>query len=162
MTVNIHQELALADELRNPAYADLLARRDFAGIAMLLNAPVVVANPDKTPHQVPVTLTLKMVMADVPPAEMVKAYSMLPGFVPDVKQAIDNQDREYLGGLLLIAVTAGAISQETAGKLQPLLTATETVMPPATIDAPCRAAELGIGAVDPDDVQTMQHRYLGV
>jgi hypothetical protein len=159
--MNIHQELALADELKNPAYADLLKRRDFEGIAMLLNAPVVVANPDKTPRAVPVHLTLKLVMAEVPPAEMVKAYAMLPGFVADVKTAIDRQDREYLGALLLIAATAGAISQETAAKLQPLLTATETVTPPATIDAPCRAEELGIGVVYADDVQTMAHRYLG-
>ena len=159
--MNIHHELALADELRNPAYVDLLARRDFDGVAALLNAPVAIANPDKEPRQVPVHLTLKAVMAEVPAAEMVKAYSLLPGFVPDVKAAIDNQDREYLSGLLLIAVTAGAISQETAGRLAPLLTATETVTPPATINAPGRAAELGIGSVTADDVQTMAHRYLG-
>ena len=159
--MNIHQELALAEELRKPVYVDLLAARDFAGVAALLNAPITIANPDTAPYQVPITLTLKAVMAAVPAAEMVKAYSLLPGFVPDVKAAIDNQDREYLGGLLLIAVTAGAISQETAAKLQPLLTATETVTPPATIDAPSRASEIGVGYVEPDDVQTMAHRYLG-
>ena len=158
--MNIKQELALAEELRNPAYADLLARRDFEGIAMLMNAPVVIANPEKDPRQVPIRLSLKAVMSNVPAAEMVKVYS-LPGFVGDVKTAIDDQDREYLGVLLMIAVTAGAISQETAAKLQPLLTATETVTPPATIDAPSRASEIGVGYVEPDDVQTMAHRYLG-
>ena len=159
--MNIHQELALAEELRNPAYAELLARRDFEGIAMLLNAPVVIANPDTTPYQVPVRLSLKTVMAEVPPSEMVKAYSLLPGFVPDVKKAIDDQDREYLGGLLLIAVTAGAISQETAANLAPLLTATETITPPATIDAPSIAEAVVGCVVYADDVQTMAHRYLG-
>jgi hypothetical protein len=159
--VNIHQELALADELRKPAYAEQLAARDFAGIAAVLNAPRIVANPDKEPHQVPVHLTLKAVMEQVPPEEMVKAYSLLPGFVADVKKAIDNQDREYLGALLTIAATAGAISQETAAKLQPLLTATETVTPPETIEAPSLAETVIGSVVYADDVQTMAHRYLG-
>jgi hypothetical protein len=158
--MNIHQELALRDELAKPTYAEALAERAYAAIAAAINAPQVVANPDKTPRQVPIRLSLKMVMSQVPPAEMVKAYG-LPGFVADVKTAIDNQDREYLSGLLTIAVAAGAISEVTAAGLVPLLTATETVEPPATIEGPS-IAEMVIGAVvTPDDVATMHHRYLG-
>ena len=33
--MNIKQELALAEELRNPAYADLLARRDIKRLMQL-------------------------------------------------------------------------------------------------------------------------------
>mgnify|MGYP000932926785 FL=1 len=159
--MNIHAELALADELRKPEYTAALKARQFAAIATAINAPRTVPNPDTTPRDVPIRLTLKLVMGNVPAAEMVKAYA-LPGFVADVKTAIDNQDREYLAVLLNIAVAAQAIGQDTATKLQPLLTATETVTPPETIDAPSLAEELGIGVVTADDVQEVAHRQLGV
>ena len=159
--MNIHADLALADELRKPAYTDALKARQFAAIAAIINAPRTVPNPDTMPRTVPIRLTLKLVMGNVPAAEMVKAYS-LPGFVGDVKKAIDDQDREYLAVLLNIAVAAQAISIETAAKLQPLLIATETVTPPETIDAPSLAEVLGIGVVTADDVQEVAHRQLGV
>lgn len=158
--MNIHQELALAEELRKPEYADALATRDFAGIAATLNAPRTVPNPDTMPYQVPVRLTLKLIMSNVPAAEMVKCYG-LPGYVADVKTAIDNQDREYLAVLLNIASAAGVISEATAAALAPLLTATETITPPATIDAPSLAETVIGSVVTADDVQTMAHRYLG-
>jgi hypothetical protein len=155
------QERTLAQELSAPTYQAQLKARAYADIAAALNERKTVDNPDKTPREVPITLTLKAIMEDVPPSEMVKAYQLLPGFVSDVKAAIDRQDREYLGGLLQIAVAAGAISTETAGNLAPLLTATETVTPPATIDAPSIAESLDLGTVTADDVQLVAHRYFG-
>jgi hypothetical protein len=158
--MDIAQEATLAQELKAAKYAELLAGRNYTEIAAALNAPTINENPNKAPYQVPVRLSLKMVMGNVPAAEMVKAYA-LPGYVADVKRAIDDQDREYLAVLLSIARAADAIGENTAAALAELLSATETITPPATIEAPSIAEALGIGLVTAGNVQLIAHRYFG-
>ncbi len=136
--------------------------QNYAAIAAVLNAPTVVANPDAgkvTTDTVAVVITLKSLLAIVPPAEAAAIYSKLPGFVDDLRVAIDSQDREYLGSLLVIATVGGAISQATAAKLQPLLTATEavTTIAPATIAGPSLAATQGLNTVTATDVQLVMN-----
>lgn len=158
--MRIQQEIALADLLTDPRYAEALAGRQYAEIAEEINAPRQIPNPDTTPTTRPAPLSLPAIMAIVPPAEMAKAYQ-LPGFVADVKTAIDRQDRQYLTGLLSIAQAAGTISQETAGTLAGLLSATETIAPPAMLEIFGLAEEKIGQAVTAEDVQTIHYRYLG-
>lgn len=141
--------------------AELIAQHALAGtyaaIADALNAPSTVANPQAEPGQVPADITLKAVMAQVPPAEGAKVFA-LPSFVDNLKTAIDNDDREYLAYLLSVAVAATAISAATAAKLAPLLTA--TVADPtwtATINGPSLAQAAGLGVVSAADVQAALH-----
>lgn len=100
-----------------------LAGKTYPQIAEYLAGYDMVDNPVKVAPDVPAPVTLKGIMAQVPPAEMAKVYR-LPGFVTDLRIAIDDQDREYMGVLLQIALADGAISAGTAAKLQPMLTAT--------------------------------------
>lgn len=129
----------------------------YAAIADALNAPTTVANPQAEPGQVPADITLKAVMALVPVAEAVKIFQ-LPGYVDNLKIAIDQDDREYLGFLLQVALAAQAISAETTAKLAPMLTA--TVADPTwtpTIAGPSLAAAAGFGVVSAADVQAALH-----
>lgn len=141
--------------------AELIAQHALTGtypaIAALLNAPTVVANPVTEPGQVAADITLKAVMAQVPPAEGAKVFA-LPSFVDNLKTAIDNDDREYLAYLLSVAVAATAISAATAAKLAPMLTA--TVADPTwtpTIAGPSIAQAAGFGVVKAADVQAALH-----
>lgn len=132
--------------------------QDYPAIAARLNAPTEVQNPDagkETTVITPTPITLKGLLAIVPPAEGATIYSKLPGFVDDLRNAIDNQDREYLGGLLNIAYAGGAISQQTAANLAPLLTATTTTTTtaPATIPGPSLAEAAKLGVVTAMGVQ---------
>lgn len=132
--------------------------QDYPAIAARLNAATEVANPDAgkvTETVTPTPISLKALLSIVPPAEGATIYSKLPGFVDDLRNAIDNQDREYLGGLLNIAYAGGAISQQTAANLAPLLTATTTTTTtaPETIAGPSLAAAAGLGVVTERDVQ---------
>lgn len=132
--------------------------QDYPAIAGRLNAPTEVVNPDAgevTTVTTPAPITLKGLLAIVPPAEGAAIYSKLPGFVDDLRNAIDNQDREYLGGLLNIAYAGGAISQQTAAGLAPLLTATvtATTTAPDTLPGPSLAEAAGLGVVTERDVQ---------
>ncbi len=141
---------------RHPEIAAL--RQNYPAIASALNAAKTIVNPDAGQTDtttMPVPVTLKSLLSIVPPAEAAAIYSKLPGFVDDLRVAIDSQDREYLGSLLTIAVAGGAISAATADKLRPLLTATETVTntAPATISGPSLAAAAGLGTVTASDVQ---------
>lgn len=109
------------------AQADLLALAQAGKYAQVISALEVrtqVNNPVTSAPQVPVPITLKAIMAQVPASEMVKVYG-LPGFVTDLRTAIAEDDREYMGVLLQIAVAASAISAASAAKLQPMLTATQ-------------------------------------
>lgn len=132
----------------------------YSQIADKLNAPIEIPNPVTEAPQVHAPITLKQLMAVVPPAEMVAVYKELPTYVADLKKAIDDQDRDYMAGLLLIAVTAGVISQATAGQLQALLAAT---IPDPTwtpmIDGPSLAQQAGFSSVSPADVQGALHSF---
>ena len=138
-------------------YPEMAAQQRYSDIAVSLNLPSTVENPTKEAPQVPINITLKAVMAQVPVAEAVKIYQ-LPGYVTDLKIAIDADDVEYLAYLLQVAVAAGAISEETAGKLAPMLTA--TVADPsysATINGPSLAATYGFGVIEAANVQRALH-----
>ena len=133
--------------------AALAAAQNYPAIADALNAPTVVANPVAEAPQVPINITLKAVMAAVPVAEAVKIFQ-LPGYIDNLKVAIDADDTEYLGFLLQVAVAAQAISAQTAATLAPMLTA--TVADPtwtATIAGPSLAAANGHGVVSAAQVQ---------
>jgi hypothetical protein len=145
------QELTLAAELHKPAYTEALAARAYATLAATLNAPVTVANPTKEPTVALAPITLKAMLS----------YTKLPGFVDDLRNAIDTQDREYLGKLLAIAVAGGAITAETAAKLAPLLSATTSTAAPATVDTPGIGATLGLPTLSAEDVQITAHRHFG-
>lgn len=126
----------------------------YTEIADFLNAPTVVDNPVTEPPQIPAPITLKALMSVVPPAEMVAVYQTLPAFVADLKKAIDDQDREYMAGLLTIAATAQVISQATTTQLQAMLTA--TIPDPdwtPTVLGPSQAAAAGLDEVKPEQVQ---------
>jgi hypothetical protein len=127
-------------------------------IAAWLDTRPMVANPVKAAPDVPAPITLKAIMALVPPAEMAKVYR-LPGFVTDLRIAIDDQDREYMGVLLSIAVADGAITAGTAAKLQPMLTATEKDPTWAEyIPGPARWQTAGLAAApSASDVQAAMH-----
>lgn len=127
----------------------------YSEIAAHLNAPIEMANPVTEAPQIPVPVTLKSVMALVAPAEMVAVYQTLPAFVADLKTAIDNQDREYMAGLLVIAATAGVIGAETQAALAGMLAA--TMADPSwtpTVMGPSLAAQAGLPPVTPEQVQT--------
>lgn len=104
-------------------YAELVATQNYRAIADALNAPTVIDNPNEQ-GTIPKPITLKGVMALVQPAEMVQVYKQLPSYVNDLKTAIDNHDRDYMAALLVIAVTAGVIGDETTLALQGELLAT--------------------------------------
>jgi len=125
---------------------------NYPAIAERLNAATVVENPDKEPTTAPVAITLKALLALVPAAEAAKIYG-LGTFVTDLKVAIDAGDREYMAYLLSVAVEGAAISAETAAALAPLLTATTSVAPPATIAGPSLASAAGLGTVSAAEVQ---------
>ncbi len=135
----------------NPSIAAL--KQNYPAIADALNAPTVVANPVTSAPQVPINITLKAVMAQVPASEGVKIFQ-LSGFVDNLKTAIDQDDRDYLGYLLQVALAANAISAGTAAKLVPMLTATEADPNySATIAGESIAAAAGLGTVTAADVQ---------
>lgn len=128
---------------------------DYPQIAALLNAPTVVANPDageKTEVTAPVSITLKMILALVPPAEAAKVYDMGP-LVDDLKTAIDTNDRDYMAYLLSVA--SGALSAPTIAALTELLQATTTTeyTAPATIAGSSLAQAAGLGHITSADVQ---------
>lgn len=135
----------------------LAAAGDYPAVAAALNAVEMVANP--TPRgDVPARVTLKQLLMLVPAAEMAKIYH-LPGFVDDLRRALDANDHEYMGALLQIALADGTITPGTAGKLQPLLT--EMVPDPAwaeRVPGPARWQSAGLaGPVSAADVQAALH-----
>lgn len=141
--------------------ADLLALANagkYAAVVTALDARTQVNNPVSSAPLVPVPITLKAIMAQVPAAEMVKVYG-LPGFVTDLRTAIAENDREYMGVLLQIATAASAISAASAAKLQPMLEATQAD-PTWTAKVPSapRWQKLGLaGAPSAADVQAAVH-----
>lgn len=131
--------------------------RDYGAIADVLNAPTVIDNPtagEKSTATVQPAPTLPDVLALVPSAERVKIRQLLPGFNEDVKGAIDSGSAIYMAGLIEDALTATAISAETAGELAALLTPTEVeTTAPATIAGPSLAQAAGLDVVTPAQVQ---------
>ncbi len=136
---------------------ELAAAGNYPAVAEALNAAPMVDNP--TPRgRVPAPVMLKQVMGLVPAAEMAKVYRF-PGFIDDLRRALDSNDHEYLGVLLQIALADTAITQATAAQLQPLLT--------AQVDDPAWAAQVpgqprwqaaGLaGPVDAAQVQAAAH-----
>jgi len=127
---------------------------NYEAIAARLNAPTTIANPVTVAPQVAAPVTLKQIMALVPAAEMVQVYKVMPQLIPDLRNAIDNNDRDYMAALLTIAATATVISAATVAKLQTVLTA--TVPDPtwsATVAGPSLASAAGFGTVTPAMVQ---------
>ena len=127
---------------------------NYEAIAARLNAPTSIANPVKVAPQVAASIALKQIMALVPAAEMVQVYKVMPQLIPDLRNAIDNNDRDYMAVLLTIAATATVISAATVAKLQTLLGA--TVADPtwsATVAGPSLASAAGFGVITPAMVQ---------
>ena len=127
---------------------------NYEAIAARLNAPTSIANPVTAAPQVAAPVSLKQVMALVPAAEMVQVYKIMPQLIPDLRNAIDNNDREYMAVLLTIAATATVISAATVTKLQTLLGS--TVADPswsATVAGPSLASAAGLGTVTAAMVQ---------
>lgn len=104
-------------------WPDLAAAGNYPAIADAGNAPTAIPNPEPQ-TDVPKPLTLKRVMQIVPAAEMAKAYA-LPGYVADVRDAIDGGDTDYMTTLIAIAVAANALTQGSATALAAELALTE-------------------------------------
>lgn len=100
-----------------------LRGKTYPEIAAYLAEQPLIANPVTAAPLVPAPVTLKAIMALVPAAEMAKVYR-LPGFITDLRTALDDNDHEYMGVLMQIALADGAITAATAAKLQPYLTVT--------------------------------------
>lgn len=130
----------------------------YAGVVAALEVRTQVNNPVSSAPLVLVPITLKAIMAQVPAAEMVKVYG-LPGFVTDLRTAIAENDREYMGVLLQIATAAGAISAGSAAKLAPMLEATqEDPSWTAKVPGTARWQKLGLAALpSASDVQAAVH-----
>ena len=142
--------------------AELIAQHcanltDYEAIAAALNAPTTIDNPragEKDTADVYPTVTLPQVLAAVPSAERVKIRQDLPGFSEDVKGAIDSGNRDYMTTLIEDALTAVAISVQTAGALAAMLAPTEVeTTQPATIAGPSLAAAAGLPVVTSAQVQ---------
>lgn len=128
---------------------------DYPAIAARLNAPTVIANPVAEAPQVAHPPTLDDVLAVVPSAERV-AIRALAGFVDDVRRAIDTQNLLYMQTLIEDALTASAISQQTATALALLLARTQPDPAwTATIAAPSLAAAAGLGTITAAQVQAV-------
>jgi hypothetical protein len=139
---------------------------DYPSIAEWLNAPQTIDNPragetDTTTETTIEPITLKEVMALVPPTEAAKIYDM-GTFVADLKVAIDAGDKDYMAYMLSVAAAAGSIGAETIAALFALLaqtdeerttTTTTTTTQPATISAPSLASAAGLGTITSTMVQ---------
>ncbi len=130
---------------------------DYPSIAARLNAPTTIDNPQTEPYAVADPPTLEDVLGAVPSAERVKIRA-LSGYVDDVRRAIDTQNALYTMTLIEDALTANAISAETAAALGALVQRTTTVTPPATIAGPSLAAAAGLGTVTAAQVQAEMNR----
>lgn len=128
---------------------------DYEAIAARLNAPTVIDNPVTEPATVPHPPTLDDVLAVVPSAERV-AIRGLAGFVDDVRRAIDTQNLLYMQTLIEDALTANAISGDTATALALLLARTQPDPAwTATVAGPSIAAAVGLGTVTAAQVQAV-------
>ncbi len=147
-------------ELITQHCADLVD--DYPAIAAQLNATTVVANPNagkKTTDTVYPPVTLTQVLEAVPTAERVKIRQTLPGFSDDVRGAIDSGNRAYMTTLIEDALTAAAISAQTAGALAAMLAPTEVEnVAPATIVGPSLAQQAGLGRISSADVQAEMNK----
>jgi hypothetical protein len=142
--------MATLSELIAQHCADLT---DYEAIAAALNAPTTIPNPVTEPATVPHPPTLDDVLAVVPSAERV-AIRALAGFVDDVRRAIDTQNLLYMQTLIEDALTANAISAQTATALAMLLQRTQPDPAwAATIAGPSLAQAAGLGAITAADVQ---------
>lgn len=127
---------------------------NYQAIADKLNAPTTKANPVTAAPQVAAPIALKAIMALVPATEMVQVYKIMPQLIPDLRNAIDTNDWDYMAVLLTIAATATVISAATVTKLQTLLGS--TVPDPtwsATVAGPSLASAAGLGTVTAAMVQ---------
>ena len=139
---------------------------NYGEIAAILNAPPTIDNPragevDTTTATTITPISLKEVMALVPPAEAFKIYGMST-FVADLKVAIDAGDKDYMSYMLSVAAAGDAISAETIQALTGLLqqtdeertvTTTTEYTQPATISGPSLAAAAGLGTVTSAQIQ---------
>lgn len=153
------RELIAAHKAELAQYGD-----DYEQIAAALNAPTIVANPRAGEKDIETTttttpITLKDVLAIVPAAERLKIRKQLPGYIDDVRRAIDTGDADYMSVLIVDAATDGAIGAPTVQALTELLQSdrTETITTettqPATIAGPSIAAAAGLGTVTSAQIQ---------
>lgn len=144
--------MATLSELIAQHCADLT---DYEAIAARLNAPTTIDNPVTEAPQVPHPPTLDDVLAVVPSAERV-AIRGLAGFVDDVRRAIDTQNLLYMQTLIEDALTANAISAQTATALAlPLARTQPDPTWTAQIAGPSLAQAAGVGVVTPARVQAV-------
>lgn len=128
---------------------------DYPAIAARLNAPTSIPNPVAEPPTVPHPPTLEEVLGVVPSAERV-AIRGLAGFVDDVRRAIDTQNLLYMQTLIEDALTANAISAQTATALAILLERTQADPAwSAQIAGPSLAQAAGLGTVTAAMVQAV-------
>ena len=128
---------------------------DYPAIAQRLNAPTTIDNPVAEAPQVAHPPTLDDVLAVVPSAERV-AIRALAGFVDDVRRAIDTQNLLYMQTLIEDALTANAISAQTATALAMLLQRTQADPAwAAQIAGPSLAQAAGVGTVTAAQVQAV-------
>ena len=128
--------------------------QNYPAIAARLNAPTSAPNPITEAPQVATPPTLKDVLAIVTAEERLAIRKQLPGFVDDVRRAIDTADTDYMTVLIQDALTDNAISAQTATGLAMLLQRTQP--DPAwseTIAGPSIAAAAGLGTVTAAQVQ---------
>lgn len=143
-------------------HADALAvyGDDYPQIAALLNAPTVIANPNAGEKVITTTttpITMDAITALVPTEEAAIIYVKAPNLIANMQQAIDANNRAWLGYLLQTAAspTIGALSEDTIGKLAALLEETTTTehTAPATMPGPSLAAAAGLSTVTAAAVQ---------
>ena len=135
-------------------FAALVAAQDYEAIAAYLNAPTSIDNPVTEPAQVAQPPTLKDVLAVVPAVERLAIRKQLPGFIDDVRRAIDTADADYMAVLIQDAATDSAISADTVQALGALLQRTQPDPAwTATIAGPSLAQAAGLGAITAAQVQ---------
>jgi hypothetical protein len=131
---------------------------NYEAIAARLNAPSAISNPEPEPAIVPHSPTLKEVLAVVPATERLAIRKRLPGFVDDVRRAIDTGDADYMAVLIQDAAVDGAIGAETVQALSGLVARTQPDPTwTAMVAGPSIAAHAGLGTVTARMVQAAAH-----
>jgi hypothetical protein len=123
---------------------------NYPAIAERLNARTTIANPQEQ-GEVLVPLSLTGLFTAVEPAE---AFTLigLPGFIDLLRDAVNNNDRDGLGVLLLVA--SAILSPESQAGVMAKMAETEPDPTwTATIPGPSIAQSAGLGTITPAMVQ---------
>lgn len=133
---------------------------NYPAIADFLNAPTTIENPragETDTATIPIAITLDKLMALVPPTEAAMLYVKMPTLITNLQQAIDADNRQWLGYLLQVVADPanGVLSAQTAASLLLVLNATETIetVQPNTIPGLSLASAAGLGFVTASQVQ---------